>query len=127
MNLHSIVSGYVSAINPFLTASYQASNGYTTLPDGTRVPAYAIAVPVKVQKQPMQYLDLTRVDGLNISGEKSAFYVSGNWQGVARPAGKGGDLITLPDGTVWLVVMLLENWHATDGWSKIAAVLQNGK
>ena len=126
MNLHSIVSGYVSALNPFLTASYQASAGYTTNPDGTRVPAYAPIVPVKVQKQLLQYLDLTRVDGLNISGEKSAFYVSGNWQGVSRSPSKGGDLLTLPDGSVWLVVFLLENWHPTNGWSKIAAVLQNG-
>jgi hypothetical protein len=71
--------------------------------------------------------DLRQVDGLNLNGEKAAFYVNGNWQGVARPTAQGGDLITLANGQVWLVVMLLENWSGTSGWGKIAAVLQNSQ
>lgn len=125
MNLHNIAGNYVAAVNPWLTAQYQQSTGYTTGADGTRTPSYAAAVPVQVQKQPMQYRDLVQLDGLNLNGEKAAFYVNGNWQGVARPTGQGGDLITLPNGSVWLVVMLLENWSEMDSWSKIAAVLQN--
>jgi hypothetical protein len=89
------------------------------------VPSYAAAAPVQVQKQPMQYKDLMQVAGLNLNGEKAAFYVNGNWQGVSRPAAQGGDLITLADNSVWLVVMLLENWSGTSSWTKIAAVLQN--
>jgi len=126
MNLHNIAGQYVAAVNPWLTAQYQQSNGYTTAGDGTRTPSYATAVPVQVQKQPMQYRDLVQLDGLNLNGEKAAFYVNGNWQGVARPTNQGGDLITLPNGSKWLVVMLLENWSEMDGWSKVACVLQQG-
>jgi hypothetical protein len=125
MNLHNIAGNYVAAVNPWLTAQYQQSTGYTTGADGTRTPSYAPAVAVQVQKQPMQYRDLVQIDGLNLNGEKAAFYVNGNWQGVARPTGRGGDLITLPNGSVWLVVMLLENWSEMDSWSKVACVLQD--
>jgi len=125
MNLHAIAGPCVATINPFVAGQYQQSNGYTTSPDGKRVPAYLPAVSVQIQKQPMTYKDLMQVDGLNLNGEKAAFYINGDWQGVSRSANKGGDLITLPNGTVWLVVMLLENWSEMDGWSKVAVTLQN--
>jgi len=39
---------------------------------------------------------------------------------------KGGDLITEPDGTVWLVTTELEAWSASAGWTKVAVTQQNG-
>lgn len=124
MNLHNIVGPIVAAVNPFTKATLQISTGYTTAADGTQVPAYAPAIAVTVQRQALQYNDLVQIQGLNIQGEKAAFYVSGNWQGVVRPDRKGGDILTLADGTVWLVVQVLENWSSTDGWAKVAAVRQ---
>lgn len=126
MNLSGIVGGYVAAINPWVTASIQLSQGYTTNPDGHRVPAYTPAATIQVQMQAMTYRDLMQVDGLNINGEKRAMYINGTWEGVARPDGRGGDLITLPDSSVWLVVQVLENWGYQDGWTKVAVVRQNG-
>lgn len=126
MNLSGIVGGYVASINPWVTASIQISQGYTTNPDGDRVPAYAPAVSLQVQMQAMTYRDLMQVDGLNINGEKRAMYINGTYEGVARPDGRGGDLVTLPDSSVWLVVQVLENWGYQDGWTKVAVVKQNG-
>lgn len=126
MNLHNIASRCISAVNPWLTCSYQQSLGSTTDTDGTRTPAYATPLEVQAQKQPMTWQDTQQVDGLNINGEKSAFYVSGDWEALVRSTARGGDLITLPDGTIWLVVMPLENWFSTSGWAKVACVLQNG-
>lgn len=125
MNLHNIVGPCVAVVNPWVIGQYQQSTGYTTNSDGTRTPSYAAAVQTLIQKQPLTYKDLTQIDSLNISGEKAAFYVNGNWQGISRPTAQGGDIITLPNGTVWLVTMLLENWSEMDGWSKVAVVLQN--
>ena len=124
MNLNAIVGGCIATINPWVIASYSASTGYTTSADGTRVPTYAATVPVQVQKQPLVSNDLRQLDGLNLNGEKCAFYVNDNWQGISRPTGKGGDLISLPDGSNWLIVMQLENWYGTASWGKVAAVLQ---
>lgn len=126
MNLHSIASRYVGAVNPSLKCFFQRSSGYTISGDGTRVPTYAVAVEMQAQVQALQYKDLMQLDGLNINGEKRAMYVSGNWTGVDRPDQKGGDLITLEDGTVWLTALVLENWYAMDGWVKLAVVKQNG-
>ncbi|NPT59101.1 phage collar protein [Paraburkholderia elongata] len=126
MNLSGIVGNYVAAVNPWVTASIQASTGYSTSPDGDRVPSYASPASIQVQMQAMTYRDLVQIEGLNINGEKRSMYINGTWEGVARPDGRGGDLITLLDGSVWLVVQVLENWGYQDGWTKVAVVRQNG-
>lgn len=124
MNLHSLVGPAIAAVNPMLVAQFQQSAGSTTQADGTRVPAYAAAVPVQAQCQALSFKDLQQISGLNLNGEKLAMYVNGLWEGVARPAAKGGDLLTLPDGSIWLVAQQLENWSRTAGWTKVAAVRQ---
>ena len=45
-----------------------------------------------------------------------------------RDGGNGGALqmVTLPDGTVWLVAYVFEDWYAVNGWQKICITLQNG-
>jgi len=76
--------------------------------------------------QAMTYKDLIQTDGLNINGERHAMYISSDWRGVDRPSSRGGDVITLSDGSVWLVVQVLENWFGTDGWVKVCVTKQNG-
>ena len=124
MNLHAIAGPIIAIVNPWVTAMISVSTGYTTNADGSRTPGYETAVPVDVQKQPLTYNDLMQVDGLNIQGEKCAFYISGSYNGIVRQDGLGGDLITLPNGTQWLVVLPLENWSDVNGWVKVAAVRQ---
>jgi hypothetical protein len=125
MNLHAVAGPIVSAVNPTVTASYQQSNGYSTSPSGKQVPAYFAAVSIQVQLQALTYKDLVQIDGLNLNGQAHGMYVSGDIQGIVRQQNKGGDLITLPDGSVWLVVHVLENWFSTSGWAKCAVVRQS--
>jgi|SRR5579872_3530001 len=125
MNLNKLVGPIVAAINPWTTANYRQSDGYTKGPGGARTASYIAAVSVKVMKQALTWKDLQQLQGLNINGEKAAFYVDGDWQGVSRPRLRGGDLLTIEDGSVWLVVQVLENWFDKDGWAKVAATLQN--
>jgi len=124
MNLHGIVGPIVAAVNPPLLCSLQASTGYTTASDGTRVPSYAAPVQIEVQAQALTYNDLVQIDGLNIQGKRLAMYIQGDWEGLVRSDSKGGDLITLPDGTVWLCAQVLEDWALSSGWTKICATLQ---
>ena len=123
MNLHAIVSGAVGTINPPVLCTLAVSTGYTTSPDGTRVPTYATTPNVPAQIQALTFTDLMKLGGLNIEGTRRAIYLSGNIEGVDRAALKGGDLFTFPDGTVWLVVQVLEHWP---DWTKCAVTLQNG-
>jgi hypothetical protein len=125
MNLHSVVGPIVGAVNPNLAATIQLSNGTTKDAAFKQIPAYLAAQAVTVQMQPLGYKDLLQVEGINVGGGKlRAFYLSGNAQAVSRVAQKGGDLITLPDGTLWLTVQVLEDFSVTSGWVKVAATLQ---
>lgn len=127
MNLHAIVSPAVGVVNPHVQATIRRPNGYTTRPDGTRVPAYT-DLPVTVQVQSLTFSDLQKLDSLNVQGVRRAAYMSGNALAVVRPLQYGGDLMvfapgTLPEGDTWLVAQALEEWP---DWSKAALTLQNG-
>lgn len=126
MNLHAIAGPIVAAVNPPVLGQYQQSTGSNTAASGKRTPTYATAIGVQVQLQALTGDDLRQMDGLNIQGEKRALYVSGTWKGASRPDIRGGDLFTLPDGSIWLVVHLLEDWNSTAGWAKVAITRQNG-
>jgi hypothetical protein len=106
-----------------LTVTVRHATGVTQNADFTRVPTYS-TTSMLGQVQALTSAELAQVDGLNIQGEKLAIYVNGNLEGVSRPDGAGGDLVTLPDGSVWLVTIMLENWNRMDGWTKAAIVRQ---
>lgn len=120
MNLHGIVSGAIGTINPHTPAQILASTGYGTSDDGTRGPTYAAPVNVDIQRQELTQADLKQIDNLNLQGVLAAIYVDGNWFGVNRPNGQGGDLIRF-DGQEWLVVAVSEMWP---DWTKVIACLQ---
>ena len=123
MNLHQRASGVIARINPMQTVTVRRSTGFTQNADFTRTPTYANATMLG-QVQALTSAELAQVDGLNLQGEKLALYVNGNLAGVSRPSNTGGDLVTLPDGSVWLVLIQLENWARMTGWTKVAIVRQ---
>lgn len=125
MNLHAMAAGQIGAINPFVPASIQVSTGYTTDAAGKRTPTYAV-VTGTAQVQALTFMDLKQVDGLNLNGTRRAIYFYGAFNGVVRPAQKGGDVVTLTDGPnagAWLIAQVLEQWP---DWCKVAVTLQNG-
>lgn len=126
MNLHAIAGPIVSTVNPSIIVSIQMSTGYTTNPDGTRTPTYAPAVNVLAQVQPETWRDIQQQDGLTLQGTRKTMYINGNTQGLVRVNVQGGDIVTLPDGSIWLVAQCLEDFSLTAGWTKAALTLQNG-
>lgn len=128
MNLHSIVSPYISTINPNQQVIINFSTGnYKTLSDGTKIAVSSAPVYAQAQIQPLTFTDLQQLNGMNITGARRAIYLNGDVESIQRVSQKGGDVITFPDGTVWLTVLVLENWAMIDGWVKIAVTLQNGQ
>jgi hypothetical protein len=125
LNLHQIAAPYVSKVNPWVIGQWQQSTGSQQNASGKRAPNYAAPVSVQIQAQALSWKDLAQIQGLNLQGVRLAMYISGNIQGVSRPDVKGGDLITLPDGTGWLVAIVLENWSETAGWTKVGVTQQN--
>jgi hypothetical protein len=126
MNLHNIVSGYVGAVNPQMQVSIQMSIGATQNQDGTETPQYAPAINVLAQVQPLTSGDLRHMDALNLQGSHRAMYVAIPIRGAVRASVKGGDLVQLPDNSMWLVTQVMENWFETAGWVKATITLQDG-
>lgn len=124
MNLHSIAAAATSSVNPWMTAQYQRSSGNNVDGNYKPGPTYDTAIAVQVKKQALTFKDTMQLDGINLGGEACAIYISGDIKGVLRAGNRGGDLLTLPDGTVWLAVHVLENWFDQSGWAKVAAVMQ---
>ena len=113
MNLHAIVRGAITTVNPDIIAPWTQSTGRAA-PDaaGNVVSTYAAPVDIPIQVQAMTGKDLAAVDGLNLQGVLRAVYCYGNKQGVVRVAQKGGDLFSFPEtpGTTirtWLVVKVM--------------------
>lgn len=127
MNLHGIAGPIVAAINPWLRVEADISIGYEIAPGGKQIPQYKRFRDIRLQWQSLTNSDVKQLQGLNISTDCRAAYVDGKFDGVVRPLSRGGDLIYLPDNSVWLVSHTLEDWFTTAGWVKIALTRQNQK
>lgn len=124
MNLHGIVSGAVAAVNPFILADIQVSNGYDTNTGGKRTSKYLpTVVDVPVQVQPMSTRDLAQIENLNLQGVQRKIYIGRKIDGVVRVSGNGGDIIRIKNGDIYLVNQVLEQWP---DWTSVACTLQNG-
>lgn len=123
MDLNGIVSGVIGVVNPQVRVTIRVSTGYVTGADGSRAPAYAGPQVVFVQLQALEQNDILQADALNIQGVRRKMYVPGQVDGLVRANKKGGDLVTLLDGTVWKVAVILEQWP---DWTCALIVLQDG-
>jgi hypothetical protein len=118
MNLHGIVAGAIGAVNPMAPMTIRQSTGYTIV-DFEQVPTYSTLITAG-QVQALTGKDLQMLNGLNIQGVTQAIYLNGNFEGVFRVLGKGGDLIVF-NGLTYLVVAVLERWF---DWCKVAVTVQ---
>ncbi len=126
MNLHAMVRGAITTVNPDRTISLQRSTGYTTGSNGKQVPTYADAVSGPGQVQALSAGQQKHMTEMNISGVMRKVYLYGNWMGVVRPDKTGGDVLTfsqIPGGAAqaWKLVHVFETW---DDWCCVGVVLQ---
>lgn len=122
MDLHGLASGAINAVNPFIDVQIVVSTGYTVDSTYKQVPTYAAPVTYSGQVQPLSTGDLRHLDALNIQGVERVIYISGAYKAVVRSDAVGGDLVTLPDGTNWLVTVVFEQWP---DWCRIGVTRQN--
>lgn len=125
MNLHALVRGAITAINPDVTGRVYVSTGQTTGASGKRTAAYNRIDGVAMQIQPLSLDDvgkLQHMDGLNPEAVLRAVYINGAPKGVDRVEMKGGDILYFNDH-FWLVVGVLEPWDSA-GWSKVGVAKQ---
>lgn len=126
MNLHGLVRGAISAINPDRLVQWLASTGNTVSDTGKQTPSYAAAAPLMGQIQPASTEMLRKYDYLQAQGKYYTVYFYGREQAINRVENKGGDLLQfseIPGGTVrtWLIVQVPEQWP---DWCRVLCCLQ---
>lgn len=126
MNLHAMVRGAITTVNPDVTISLKRASGYTTGSNGKQVATYAGTVSGPAQIQAMDKGGLRHMNELNITGIVRKVYLYGNWMGVIRTDKTGGDVLTfaqIPGGAAedWKIVTVFETWP---DWCCVGVVLQ---
>ena len=122
LDVRAIANLSTRGVNPNIPVVVRQSSGFITGAGARQVPQYADPVTVDAQVQALTQADVKRVENLNIQGEMRTFYIQGPLAALIRAEGKGGDMVTLPDGTTWLVTQILEAWPT---WTKALLVRQN--
>lgn len=120
MDLYGITRSAIATINPLTSATLTASTGYTTAANGKQAETYAAPVAQMIQVQDLSTSDLRQVSGLNLQSNLQKVYMEGQWNGVVRPVGEGGDLLNF-NGQNWLIVHVLEQWA---DWTCVVVCLQ---
>lgn len=120
MNLHALVRGAITAVNPDQTVILLQSAGQA-VSDYQQKPVWQPACAVKAQVQPtpdkaLQWLLQTRQDSI-----WRDCYLYGPVRGLERATARGGDMLYF-EGFEWQVDQVLEAWSATAGWTKVRVV-----
>ena len=114
-----MAAGAIGIVNPFITVTIKRSIGYAVGADGRQVPKYQVFERL-AQVQALSGSQIQRLNELGIQGVMKSAFITGNYDGIVRKDGKGGDLF-LFGGNTWLAVQVMENWP---DWSRIALCLQ---
>lgn len=123
MNLHGIVSAAIGTVNPHIPISIRKSTGATESESGRSIPSYAPGIAAKGQKQPVSGRDIERLQQQGIQGVTCKMYLNGNYEGLFRVLGQGGDLIDIPgEGQTYSVANVMERWP---DWCCLALTMMN--
>lgn len=117
LNLHALARPFVTMVNPEVTVIILESAGFAVV-DYEQRPAWRPAVAVQAQAQPVADKTLQFLVQQRQNTIWHDFYLPGEWHGLNRAQGKGGDLLYWA-GFEWQVDQVLERWP---GWCKVRCV-----
>lgn len=123
MNLHNLVRGAISAVNPDVTVVILQSNGFIEDEAGQQIPQYLPPVTVTAQIQPLNSEERQSVERLNQSRIYRNAYLNGDLSGLKRSTEQGGDLVYW-NGYEWWIDDVPEAWNPTAGWTRVRLVQQ---
>lgn len=126
MNLHGLVRGAITSVNPDQTGLWRKSTGNNVSPGGRVIPLYDTVTQVPIQVQALSGRDLKHINYLGVQGVRRSVYMFGNVQGVNRPNAQGGDLLVFAEVPgeslkTWLVSIVFETWP---DWCRVGVSLQ---
>lgn len=119
MNLHTIAANVTRRVTPKTSITVKHATGYTVSADGTQIPTYSQST-VQGDVQPLSTQDLKKIEGLNVQNVTQKVYLTGDFEGVFRKTGRGGDLLEW-GGNIYLVTAVLERWPT---WTAVGVTMQ---
>lgn len=120
MNLHQLVRGVIGSVNPDIPVIVLPSTGSDEDDAGRVVPRFGAPIPTTGQKQPLTGKDVERFQQQGIQGVTCKMHLNGNYEGMFRKLGKGGDVLQF-GGDTYLVTSVMERWP---DWCCVALTLQ---
>ena len=125
MNLHGIVRGAITSINPDICATLERSTGYTLDASGNATPTFTISSGI-VQVQGINDADYVHINAMDQQSVLRSVWIMGNWAGVVKADDQGGDVFKfpmVPNGEIltWRVKVVKESWP---DWTSTIMVLQ---
>jgi hypothetical protein len=129
VNLHNIVRGQITAVNPDGPITYIASAGNGVAAGGKMTPKWALPVLMTGQVQPISMDALQHYEFVNAQGIYRRVYVNGQQDAINRIAQLGGDLLKFPElmnvpgspTRTWLIKAVEEQWP---NWCNVIVVMQ---
>lgn len=120
MNLNALAGAAIASIEPPLQVLIRRSIGSGEDASGRVVPQYADPIETQGDKQSLSGSDVYKLQGLNVQGVVCKMYLNGNYEGLFRATGGGGDLLIFENQT-YLVGAVLERWS---DWCCLALTMQ---
>lgn len=121
MNLHQVVRGAITGINPDQTITLKKFSSEVTDEYGIVANTY-IESSVIAQVQPVSGEKLIHINNFNSSNTYQRVFLNGQQSGLSTPLDTNGDLFII-DGKTWLIVEAPQQWKYA-GWNELTISLQ---
>lgn len=121
MNLNSIVSGVISAVTPPEEVHIFRCTGQVNV-KGVVTAEYALGVKSMVQVRSVSDEVLALINRVGENTKHLHFYLNGDWRGIFRPDGTGGDFIYARNEW-WLITAVPEDFSRS-GWVCVRGTMQ---
>lgn len=120
MNLNALAGAAIASVEPPVDVVIKRSIGAVEDASGRVVPQYADPIETQGDKQSLTGSDVYKLQGMNVQGVVCKMYLNGNYEGLFRATGGGGDLLIFENQT-YLVGAVLERWS---DWCCLALIMQ---
>lgn len=134
MNLHQIVRGAISSINPETTVTIKRFSDYTVDEYGRITNSYttyrpdvttSLSVITSAQIQPVSSEKLEHLYNYNSSNTYARMFVNGEEHGLSEALSTNGDIVII-DNKIWKIVEVSGLWNKS-GWNEVIICLQDDK
>ena len=130
LNLHSIVRGAITSVNNDLDCElYRMTGRHQTDDEGDTTPIFEGPALVKAQFQSISQDMIRQMDMLEITTTTRRVYLYATSSPAQRPwaqwrpLGRSGDVIKDPNGSIWTISAVIEDF-TSEGWICVLATLQ---